>query len=488
MMNGLYALGLVFAFLWGLILLHDLRGKRKENANSMPLHEEIGVESSKKEERSLKNDGQTDIIIVGAGVAGSALAYALGKDGRRVHVFERDLTEPNRMVGELLQPGGYIKLMELGLEDCLNEIDAQRVIGYAIYKDGKQIRVPYPVEGYDSDLAGRSFHNGRFVQRMREMAASLPNVKLEQGTVVSIIKEKETIKGVRYKKSTGEGKELAAYAPLTIVCDGSFSNLRRSLSSSKVDVLSYSVGLTLENCELPFANHVHMIIANPSPMALYRISSTEIRCLIDLSGQKVPSVSNGDMALYLKTIIAPQVPPEVQNAFIAAIEKGNIRTMPCRSMPADPFPTPGAIMIGDAFNMRHPISGVGMTVALSDVVMLRDLLKPLRYLNNAVAVCNDLQSFYTLRKIFSASPDQAKQEMRQACFDFLALGNVTSKGMMDLLAGLNPQPSSLILHCIAIGIYGVGRLLLPFPSPKRLWLAARILSEISNIVLPAARA
>lgn len=38
------------------------------------------------------------------------------QDGRRVHVIERDLSEPHRIVGELLQPGGYLKLIELGLE------------------------------------------------------------------------------------------------------------------------------------------------------------------------------------------------------------------------------------------------------------------------------------------------------------------------------------------------------------------------------------
>ena len=34
------------------------------------------------------------------------------QDGRRVHVIERDLSEPDRIVGELLQPGGYLKLTE----------------------------------------------------------------------------------------------------------------------------------------------------------------------------------------------------------------------------------------------------------------------------------------------------------------------------------------------------------------------------------------
>lgn len=137
------------------------------------------------------------------------------QEGRRVHVIERDLNEPDRIVGELLQPGGYLKLIELGLEgmdqsrvflqlnpiklwvgtkssviidsdiymcmfpsvlvvDCVEEIDAQRVQGYVVFKDGKTARLSYPLESFHSDVAGRSFHNGRFIQRMREKAAKLP--------------------------------------------------------------------------------------------------------------------------------------------------------------------------------------------------------------------------------------------------------------------------------------------------------------------------
>lgn len=42
--------------------------------------------------------------------------WPLLQEGRKVHVIERDLTEPDRIVGELLQPGGYLKLIELGIE------------------------------------------------------------------------------------------------------------------------------------------------------------------------------------------------------------------------------------------------------------------------------------------------------------------------------------------------------------------------------------
>ncbi|CAI9303138.1 unnamed protein product [Lactuca saligna] len=442
-----------------------------------------------------------DIIIVGAGVAGAALAHTLGKDGRRVLVIERDLTEPDRIVGELLQPGGYLKLMELGLEDCVEDIDAQRVFGYALFKDGKNTRLSYPLEKFHADVAGRSFHNGRFIQKMREKASLLPNVQLKQGTVSSLLEDNGTIKGVMYKNKNSE--IMKAYAPLTIVCDGCFSNLRRSLCNPQVDVPSCFVGLILEKCELPYENHGHVVLADPSPILFYRISSTEIRCLVDVPGQKIPSISNGDLSNYLKTVVAPQIPVGMKDAFVATIDKGNIRTMANRSMPAVPHPTPGALLMGDAFNMRHPLTGGGMTVALSDIVVLRNLLMPLHDLHDSYTLCKYLESFYTLRKpvastintlagalykVFCASADEARQEMREACFDYLSLGGVFSNGPVSLLSGLNPRPLSLVVHFFAVAIFGVGRLLLPFPSPKRMWIGARLISGASGIIFPIIKA
>ncbi|XP_031264409.1 squalene monooxygenase SE1-like [Pistacia vera] len=502
MVYQMIMLGTVIATLLGLLFLQSSRGKKKSGDVLMRIQKN---ESSKRSENvtlSAEVTGSTtDIIIVGAGVAGSALAYTLAKDGRRVHVIERDLTEPDRIVGELLQPGGYLKLIELGLEDCVNQIDAQQVFGYALYKDGKSTKVSYPLENFNSDVAGRSFHNGRFIQRIREKAASLSNVRLGQGSVTSLIEEEGIIKGVTYKTKTGQ--ELTAYAPLTVVCDGCCSNLRRSLSKPKVEIPSCFVGLILENCELPYKNHGHVILADPSPILFYPISSTEVRCLVDVPGQKVPSTSNGEMTNYLKTVVAPQIPRELCSAFMSAIEKGNIRTMTNRSMPSAPSPTPGALLLGDSFNMRHPLTGGGMTVALSDIVVLRDLLRPLRNLNDAPALCKHLQSFYTLRKpvastintlagalykVFCASPDPSRNELRLACFDYLSLGGAFSNGPIAILSGLNPRPLSLVKHFFAVAVYGVGRLLLPFPSPKRMLISARLILDATSIIFPIIKA
>ncbi|CAN0917732.1 Squalene monooxygenase SE1, partial [Linum grandiflorum] len=455
--DGCLILGTILAPLIVLVLLYRFLGGRDvTQLGNKKKGELFGGQAQTPNDAGVVDwsaDAGADVIVVGAGVAGAALAHTLGKDGRRVVVIERDLTEPDRIVGELLQPGGYLKLIELGLQDCVEEIDAQRVVGYALIKNGKSTRLSYPLDKFQEDVAGRSFHNGFLLLLWF-------SVRLQQGTVTSLLEENGVIKGVQYK--TKDGLELKAYAPLTVVCDGCFSNLRRNLCTSKV-------------------------LADPSPILFYPISSTEIRCLVDMPGQKVPSIGNGEMAKYLKNAVAPQVPPELRDAFISAVDKGNIRTMPNRSMPANPQPTPGALLMGDAFNMRHPLTGGGMTVALSDIVVLRDLLKPLRDYHDAASLTQYLESFYTLRKpvastintlagalykVFSASPDEARKEMREACFDYLSLGGVCSSGPVALLS---------------VAIYGVGRLLLPFPSPKGFWIGARLITAegVRQMFFPA---
>ncbi|PRQ22087.1 putative squalene monooxygenase [Rosa chinensis] len=152
-----YVLAGVLVFLLGsiffMIISSTLGGKKQFKVLELVKSDGFGNAKSLPE---MEEEKSTDVVIVGARVAGAALAYTLAKEGRRVHVIERDSSEPDRIVGELLQPGGYLKLIELGLEYSANEsIDAQKVFGYALYKDGKDITLSYPLESYRSDVRGR---------------------------------------------------------------------------------------------------------------------------------------------------------------------------------------------------------------------------------------------------------------------------------------------------------------------------------------------
>jgi squalene monooxygenase len=67
-----------------------------------------------REKRRLEHH-EADIVIVGAGIVGCAAAVAFGKQGRSVILLEKSLKQPDRIVGELLQPGGVNALEKLGM-------------------------------------------------------------------------------------------------------------------------------------------------------------------------------------------------------------------------------------------------------------------------------------------------------------------------------------------------------------------------------------
>jgi squalene monooxygenase len=85
------------------------------------------------------------------------------------------LSEPDRIVGELLQPGGFKALKELGLEGCLEGIDAIPTYGYGVIRGSEHVHIPYrtdPITGKMDE--GRSFHHGRFIQNLRTAASQTP--------------------------------------------------------------------------------------------------------------------------------------------------------------------------------------------------------------------------------------------------------------------------------------------------------------------------
>eukprot|EP00892_Ulva_mutabilis_P010190 jgi/Ulvmu1/7543/UM037_0087.1 len=447
-----------------------------------------------------------DLIVVGAGVAGSALAHTQGQAGRRVLVLEKCLDQPDRIVGELLQPGGYLMLKKMNLEACTVDIDAQEVYGYALFKGGKSVCVKYPTEGFANDVHGRSFHHGRFVQKLRHAAAAHPSVCMRQGVAVTLLRSDAAewtemsdcpVGGVRYK--TADGVVRDAFAHLTVACDGMYSMLRKALHAGTTQKTSTFVGLIIKNPQLPFRNHGHVILGDPSPILVYPISSTEARVLIDIPpSAKMPSASSGQLRDYLLQRVHPQLPVELQECFVKAVANSKLRSMQNKQLAAQPLHPPGALLLGDSFNMRHPLTGGGMTVALADTKLLCDMLRTLPDFTDSVQTAKCTSDFYIKRKplsstintlanalyeVFRQKEQEAHEEMRQAAFDYLSLGGNHSSGPVALLSGLNPQPSSLVAHFFMVALFGMGRL----PLRKGLygvWLSIMLLLVAIKIILP----
>lgn len=140
-----------------------------------------------------------DVLVIGAGIAGCAIASTFAKQGRCVIVVERTLDGPERIVGELLQPGGVNALRKLGLAHCLEGIEATPVEGYHLYWKDEQATFwfcPVPgdsISNGDSEApTGRSFHHGRFVENLRRSIVREPNITLVEATAVELLRDEKT--------------------------------------------------------------------------------------------------------------------------------------------------------------------------------------------------------------------------------------------------------------------------------------------------------
>uniref|UniRef100_A0A4X1SY34 Squalene monooxygenase n=1 Tax=Sus scrofa TaxID=9823 RepID=A0A4X1SY34_PIG len=445
----------------------------------------------------ISSQNDPEIIIVGSGVLGSALAAVLSRDGRKVTVIERDLKEPDRILGEYLQPGGCHVLKDLGLEDTMEGIDAQVVDGYIIHdqESKSEVQIPFPLSENNHVQSGRAFRHGRFIMGLRKAAMAEPNAKFIEGTVLQLLEEEDVVLGVQYRdKETGDIKEL--HAPLTIVADGLFSKFRKNLISNKVSVSSHFVGFLMENAPQFKANHAELVLANPSPVLIYQISPSETRVLVDIRGEMPRNLRE-----YMIENIYPQLPDHLKEPFLEASQNSHLRSMPASFLPSSPVNKRGVLLLGDAHNMRHPLTG-GMTVAFNDIKLWRKLLKGIPDLYDDAAILQAKKSFYWTRKmshsfvvnvlaqalyeLFSATDDSLYQ-LRKACFFYFKLGGECISGPVALISVLSPNPLVLIGHFFAVAVYATYFCFKSEPwitKPRAIFSSGAVLYRACSVLFP----
>ena len=449
----------------------------------------------------------SDVLVIGSGIAGSTLSILLARLGLTVTTVERDLSIPHRIVGELLQPGGCRTLDALGLGEALGGFDEQVIEGYTILMPGKApLKLEYPqrAAGEDGGKAGereegRSFHHGRFVMSLRARVQREPRCTLLQGDVTRLLMDEADggrVTGAQYSVSRdGRVEERSHRAALTVVADGCLSSFRRQLSTQSHAKLSSFLGLVLHDCPLPTPHHGHVLLAEPTPILAYPISSTEVRMLIDYPNGSLPATpaaTKSDLLLR----VAPQLPDGMRPSFLRAVSDGRWSSMPNQSLPCRPKPISGVLMMGDAVNMRHPLTGGGMTVAIKDCdTFVRLLTSRLALdLNSRVldAVVLDYYAQRTepvrviniladaLYAVFSAQYGA----LRTSCFDYLSEGEAYSGGPVKLLSGVATNQWLLVYHFFSVAVYGAVKAVWPWQGVGKVKECAGMLRDACAIIVP----
>lgn len=393
----------------------------------------------------------SDVLIVGAGILGCALAITLARQGRSVFLLEKSLKEPDRIVGELLQPGGVEALKKLGIEECLEEIDAVVVKGYEVIYYGQGVEIPYPENVVSQERSiqahekhgrkrpeGRSFHHGRFIRRLREVAMREENISVVQTTVTGTIKSTYGNQVLGVNCTTKDSPDVY-FAELTVIADGYASRFRKEYSPYVPRSRSKFWGLELIDADLPRKLYGHVVLGDGAPVLLYQIGSRETRVLVDIpDGLESASAAKGGVKGHLRNVVLPSLPPCVQPSFAKALDNGHLRSMPNSFLPPSIQQIPGMMLLGDAMNMRHPLTGGGMTVAFNDVVLLRELLSPqnVQNLGDIRCVKSQMKKFHWQRKNLSA----VINILAMALYDLFAADGNSSTPPFSSFLFLHPFP------------------------------------------------
>lgn len=444
-----------------------------------------------------------DVIVIGAGVVGPAVATSLARQGRKVLIVERDWSKPDRIVGELMQPGGLQALRELGMASAVNKIDAIDVVGYYIKYGDTEILLDYPtkqeavaarpetpvpdcvfdqnddvvsdstldVNAWHKDLRvrGVTFHHGDFIQNMRRISKNEPNVTAIEGTVVDLVDEDGAVVGVRVKS---EKKTQAFRGKMTVCCDGIYSRFRKRLYSQPPQVGSYFVGLNLHDADLPAKHRGHVILGSHAPILVYQILPHDTRILCLYRSTKPPSLTNGELVSYLEGEVLPALPESIRPSFKRALATRKFRAMPNQYLSATKQGRhKGLVLLGDAANMRHPLTGGGMTVGLNDAALFARLFHPHNVpdLLDHQEVSRALGKFHSQRKgldavintlsialyTLFAADSRPLQILQQGCFKYFQLGGLCVSEPIGLLSGMLPQPMLLFRHFFTVAFYAI---------------------------------
>lgn len=429
-----------------------------------------------------------DICIVGAGVAGAAMASYLGKNGKKIVIIEKSLAEMDRILGELLQPGGVQMLRKMGLESTLENIDAQPVVGYGMFLDGKSFQIGY--ETQEKGLTGFGFRNGKFVQQLRAYMQGLPKVTVIEATATSLIEEEGQVLGVNYSDNNDVNQELRA--GVTIICDGALSAFRKELSSTEKKITGYFLGLVLENCDLPYPNHGHVIMSGNSPVLLYPITSTGTRALIDFKGDSAPRMGE-ELKQHLLTTIAAIIPESAKASYINAVNAGKYKVFPNHRLPATPIYKKGVVLLGDSLNMRHPLTGGGMTASFTDCYVLGNELLQVKDWQNSTEVESAVRKFYDAKTDQTGSINiladalygvMTSQDLKEACYDYLHQGGKKASEPVSILSALSRDKKMLQRHFFAVAISGAKNILRGKKGERRIKRSYQMIGDAVNIISP----
>jgi len=315
-----------------------------------------------------------DLIIVGGGIAGGALATAMASAGKAVLVLEKTTEYKDIVRGELMVPWGVEEVDNLGLRDVLMDAGGHFIAVHADLGDGI---VPDEAFAKPVNLALLPDIPGTLAVGHPTACDALGRSAIAAGaTVLRGVREVVVTPGSQPSVAyVHEGTARDASARIVIGADGRNSVVRRQLGAELVEetLHHWIVGLLVEDVP-EWPDEVQTTGAHGDAMLfVFPQGEGRLRLYVCYAPEQKARFagSNAERAL-LATFDVPTMPHG------KAISKGTIagpaNAFPSQTALVETIIAPGVALVGDAAGHLDPINGQGLAISLRDVRMVRDAL------------------------------------------------------------------------------------------------------------------
>jgi 2-polyprenyl-6-methoxyphenol hydroxylase-like FAD-dependent oxidoreductase len=309
----------------------------------------------------MSSEANTDVVIVGAGLAGTGIAHCLARQGLDVVLVDRQARYPDAFRAEKIEPDQAAALRALGLLDMRSPHAPP--MGQTLSFDGRELKTFDTVEQY-------GFRYGETVNAMR---AALPSgVRRETGRVAALRA------GATRQEIQLEGGSMLS-APLVVIATGGSPALVQSLGMRRGpahSLRSLSIGFDIAPTGGDrFAFHPYRGFDYFLPSSLDLVDYVTIFTIGDAMrvnvftqweprDERVRSFIDAPveaMLRYFPDLVAHTGPFEVRS---------RPQAVPTEFYRMQRVRVSGVVVVGDEFQSVSPTTGTGLTKVVTDIDVL----------------------------------------------------------------------------------------------------------------------
>ena len=314
---------------------------------------------------------QPEVLIVGAGPAGSALAYFLAQAGRDVLLIDKSDFPRDKTCGDGLTPRALSVLRHMGLLDRITALGC-RIAGIHLFTpDGQRVSSPIPPK---DDLPPYVVVLPRYqlddVLRAHAVAAGARFQA--QVEAVELLREGAAVVGVRAKSPTGP---VTLRAKQIVIATGAAAGLLDKAGMLAADpqygraARGYYEGLGEVGNYIEF--HLESVPL-PGYGWVFPISATAANVGAGYFVRKGQAALRNSPRQVLDDFLAN---PLMKDRVAPARVVGAIKGYPLRfDFPTTRLAYPGLIVIGEAAGMVNPLTGEGIDYALESAEVAAEVL------------------------------------------------------------------------------------------------------------------